>query len=118
MKSPYRKRKIAGRTVQAHRVVVEDVLGRPLDRFELVHHVNEDKFDNRPENLRVLTPQAHSQLHNQRHPRVKTCEVCGEAYVPHATKRKRAKTCSWECRNALIARRATERYAAQREVSS
>lgn len=47
-----------------HRVVMEAVLGRPLDDTEHVHHRNHDTSDNRPENLEILTPTAHARLHN------------------------------------------------------
>lgn len=56
----YQKQK--GRHV--HRQVAEQMLGRKLKPREVVHHINRDKRDNRPENLMVFACQAdHAKWH-------------------------------------------------------
>lgn len=51
-----------------HRVVMEQFLGRPLRADEHVHHINEQKDDNRLENLVVMAQNDHARLssHNYR----------------------------------------------------
>lgn len=46
-----------------HRVVVEIHLGRLLNSNEVVHHINENKRDNRIENLEVMSKGDHERLH-------------------------------------------------------
>jgi hypothetical protein len=93
----YRTTKVDGRTKLLHRHIAEQLQGRPLARNEHVHHRNEDPWDNRPENLEVLTAQEHAAHHKQKHPREKPCAVCGAMFEPHPTKRARQITCSPAC---------------------
>lgn len=46
-----------------HTLVAERALGRPLEKGEVVHHINCDRTDNRPENLLVCTISYHLALH-------------------------------------------------------
>lgn len=49
--------------VAEHRLVLESKIGRYLKRDEVVHHINENKQDNRPENLQVMSSSEHTKLH-------------------------------------------------------
>ena len=65
--------------VMVHRAVASGMVGRWLRPDELVHHINGDITDNRPENLRVTDSKNHAGLH--RCPLV--CAICGR---PHHAK--------------------------------
>ena len=61
----YISQMVNGKEVMQHRFIVESVLGRPLKREEVVHHINGDKTDNRNENLLVCENGFHFWLHWQ-----------------------------------------------------
>lgn len=51
--------------IYMHIVIAEQTLGRRLNQDEVVHHINGDKSDNRPENLKVMTRSEHIKLHER-----------------------------------------------------
>ena len=52
-----------GRAIPEHRLVMAEVLGRPLTPDEVVHHINGVKSDNRPENLEIHGTRTHKMTH-------------------------------------------------------
>jgi hypothetical protein len=64
-KKPLHKYKtimINGKQVREHRHIMESFLNRKLESWEHVHHINGNSFDNRIENLQILSNAEHQRL--------------------------------------------------------
>lgn len=53
------------RKSDVHRTIASRAAGRKLTKGEVVHHLNEDKTDNRKENLAIQPHGAHTSAHNR-----------------------------------------------------
>lgn len=59
----YKKIRIGSKTFQLSRIIMENHLGRKLDRKEVVHHIDGNKKNNDISNLKVETLSEHTRHH-------------------------------------------------------
>lgn len=50
--------------IAEHRFVIEQIIGRHLKSTEIVHHINKNTQDNRPENLKLMPKIQHHSMEN------------------------------------------------------
>lgn len=70
------RRRSPGDQALEHTLVVERILGGRLPERAVIHHVNHDGHDNRPENLVVCPDHAY---HAMLHRRERALDACGHA---------------------------------------
>lgn len=59
----YKTIQVNGKQVRLHRYLMEQKIGRRLEFNEIVHHVNGNKWDNRIENLELVSRSEHIKMH-------------------------------------------------------
>lgn len=91
-----------------HRIVKENQIGRYLIPGEIVHHINGNKKDNRPENLEILTQSKHMKSHKRDTKMVDLlCPQCRSIFSrvhrqTHLAKKGLYTACSRECNGKFI----------------
>lgn len=80
--APFHPRAPKGGYVYEHRLVMENTLGRMLERHEVVHHKDGDKTNNDATNLVLTTQSAHAREHAERGITYVNCvcDYCGASF--------------------------------------
>lgn len=60
------KTRLNGTVTYLHRYLMEQYIGRKLHPYELVHHINGNKYDNRIKNLLLSSRKKHPSQHRNR----------------------------------------------------
>jgi hypothetical protein len=78
--------------VLEHRVVMENNIGRILERWEEVHHKDENRKNNSPDNLEIKLTGEHQRFHSTKYPNGHfaklVCTNCGKEFEVEWNKRK------------------------------
>jgi len=69
-------------SVYYHRHVASIKLGKWLTKEDHVHHIDENRLNNSPDNLEVLTAEQHAIIHNGS-VAAHICPVCSTEFKPH-----------------------------------
>ena len=59
----YRRQRINGKNIMAHRLVMEQFIGRKLSSDEIVHHKDGNQLNNKIENLELMEKIDHLKMH-------------------------------------------------------
>ena len=82
----YKKIKLKnGKTIDEHRYIMQQYLGRELQRNELVHHIDKNPRNNNIFNLQIITPSEHTKIHAK----IKQSKEYGYCYICKQQKSRR-----------------------------
>lgn len=78
-----------------HREIMEKNIGRKLYPEEIIHHINEDRKDNRIENLMIVSRKQHIIIHKKKS-EYRVCQYCRNQFsiTPHKPNVFCSRTCS------------------------
>lgn len=96
---PHPKRNAKG-LYPLHRVLAENKAGRILESWEHVHHKDEDKTNDTPDNLEVLTIDEHGKHHAMHTDLIDViCGFCGKPFQlkPHVYKQRLSRNKHGKC---------------------
>ena len=63
--APYHPMANADGYVYTHDLIMTAIIGRPLEADEVVHHLDGNKLNNDPKNLRLMKRSEHTRLHSR-----------------------------------------------------
>ena len=64
------------------RFLMEQALGRPLEKNEQIHHLDEDPLNNRFSNLAIVSSSEHAKFHATKYyDKEVVCPWCGESFI-------------------------------------
>lgn len=95
---------IKGKKVYEHRYIMEQALNRKLKKNEIVHHIDENKLNNKIENLALLSPKYHQRLHHKgilgkRKGKYFICERCNNTFYRRNSYVEKQKKEGWKIRH-------------------
>ena len=103
VRMPHHHRARGNGYVFEHILVAEEKIGRQLRITEIVHHKNENKGDNSPDNLEVVMRGEHSRGHSrEKSGEYLICPICGTQFYVKPSQARRRNTCSINCSGALF----------------
>lgn len=64
------------------RILMEEKLGRPLEPYEDVHHIDGNPLNNDINNLQIILHGEHQKQHSQKYfDKMMTCPICGKEFL-------------------------------------